>query len=133
MPNGPDPSAGTSVTTAAALIAFFVVNTQGVTSPAPANSPGSAAGPPSALHNPGVDPGTLIPGRPAPGFTLTDQFGQHVSLSQFRGKAVVLTFVDSECTTVCPLGTASLTGAVSLLGPAAARRIQILGIDANPN
>ena len=164
MPNGPDPSAGTSVTSAgtsqpgslrplggrqlpgrwrlaaaaaitaaAALIAFFVVNTQGVTSPAPANSPGSAAGPPSALHNPGVDPGTVIPGRPAPGFTLTDQFGQHVSLSQFRGKAVVLTFVDSECTTVCPLGTASLTGAVSLLGPDAARRIQILGIDANPN
>jgi len=164
MPNGPDPSAGTSVTSAdtsqpgslrplggrqlpgrwrlaaaaaitaaAALIAFFVINTQGDTSPAPAGSPGNGAGPPSALHNPGVDPGTVIPGRPAPGFTLTDQFGKRVSLSQFRGKAVVMTFVDSECTTVCPLGTASLTGAVSLLGPDAARDVQILGIDANPD
>ena len=165
MPNGPDPSAGTSVTSAgtsqpgpprppggrqlpgrwrlaaaaaitavAALIAYLVVSTQHHgTTPAASGAPGSAVGQPDALHNPGVDPGTVIPGRPAPGFTLTDQFGQRVSLSQFRGKAVVLTFVDSECTTVCPLGTASLTGAVSLLGPAAARRIQILGIDANPN
>jgi len=164
MPNGPDPSAGTSVTSAgtsqpgpprppgrrelpgrwrlaaaavitavAALIAYVVVNAQHHTTPAGSGSPGSAAGQPPALHNPGVDPGTVIPGRPAPGFTLTDQFGERVSLSQFRGKAVVMTFVDSECTTVCPLGTASLTGAVSLLGPSAARDVQILGIDANPD
>ena len=56
-----------------------------------------------------------------------------MSLSQFRGQAVVLAFVDARCTTVCPLTTASMTEAVSLLGAAADRHVQLLGVDANPD
>ena len=85
-----------------------------------------------AAANPDVDPGTRLPGIPAPGFTLTDQHGQPVSLRQFRGRAVVLAFVDSRCTTVCPLTTVAMTEAVRMLGPAG-RRVQLLGIDANPD
>jgi cytochrome oxidase Cu insertion factor (SCO1/SenC/PrrC family) len=80
-----------------------------------------------------VDPGTSLPGSAAPGFTLTDQYGSRVSLRQFRGQAVVIAFVDARCTTVCPLTTVSLTEAVSMLGPAAGRHVQLLGIDANPD
>jgi cytochrome oxidase Cu insertion factor (SCO1/SenC/PrrC family) len=83
--------------------------------------------------NPNVDPGTSLPGQAAPGFTLTNQFGASVSLRQFRGKAVVLAFVDSRCTSICPLTTLSMTEATSMLGPAAAAHIQLLGIDANPD
>jgi cytochrome oxidase Cu insertion factor (SCO1/SenC/PrrC family) len=83
--------------------------------------------------NPDVDPGTSLPGTAAPGFTLTDQFGAPVTLRQFRGKAVVIAFVDSRCTNVCPLTTWSMTQAVTMLGPAAARNVQLLGIDANPD
>ncbi len=86
-----------------------------------------------AAHNPDVDPGTTLPDKAAPPFTLTDQFGAKVSLSQFAGKVVVLAFVDSECTTICPLTTVSMTEAVHMLGPAAARHVQLLGIDANPD
>ncbi|MCE2440856.1 MAG: TlpA family protein disulfide reductase [Candidatus Latescibacteria bacterium] len=39
----------------------------------------------------------LRPGRPAPDFTLTDLDGQPVSLSQFRGKVVLLDFWASWC------------------------------------
>ena len=78
---------------------------------------------------------TSIPGRPcpqvAPNFTLTDQFGQPVSLSSYRGKVVILAFNDSECTTVCPLTTAALVDAKAMLGSAASQ-VQLLGIDANP-
>lgn len=86
-----------------------------------------------ASHNPNVDPGTTLPANAAPPFTLTDQLGARVSLSQFAGKVVVLAFVDSECTTICPLTTVSMTEAVRMLGPAAASHVQLLGIDANPD
>ncbi len=86
-----------------------------------------------AAHNPDVDPGTALPGTPAPPFTLTDQSGAKVSLSKFRGKALVIAFVDARCTTVCPLSTVSMTEAVRMLGPAAARHVQLLGINANPD
>ncbi len=84
-----------------------------------------------AVSNPRLDPGTALRGA-APGFTLTDQFGKRVSLSSFRGKVVVLSFNDPECTTICPLTTTALLHAKQLLGPAAASRVQLLGIGANP-
>jgi cytochrome oxidase Cu insertion factor (SCO1/SenC/PrrC family) len=80
--------------------------------------------------NPRLDPGTAL-NSVAPAFTLTDQFGKRVSLRSFRGKVVVLSFNDPECTTICPLTTTALLHAKELLGPAASR-VQLLGIGANP-
>jgi protein SCO1/2 len=47
--------------------------------------------------------GTDLGGTPAPGFQLTDQSGQPVSLASLRGKVVVLTFLYTNCPDVCPL------------------------------
>jgi len=80
--------------------------------------------------NPYLDPGTTLSGA-APDFTLSDQFGQPVSLHSFRGKVVILAFNDSECTTVCPLTTTAMLDAKAMLGKAGSR-VQLLGIDANP-
>jgi len=84
-----------------------------------------------AAANPAVDPGSSLGGQPAPDFRLVNQFGQRMALSQFRGKVVVLAFVDSECTNICPLTTVSMVAAKRLLG-AAGRQVQLLGVDANP-
>jgi len=80
--------------------------------------------------NPYLDAGTALSG-PAPGFTLTDQFGHAVSLRSYRGRAVLLAFIDARCTTICPLTSAEMLDAQRLLGPAG-RRVALLGIDANP-
>ena len=84
-----------------------------------------------AAANPALDTGSSLGGQPAPDIRLENQFGQRMALSQFRGKAVVLAFVDSECTTVCPLTTVSMLEARELLG-AAGSGVQLLGVDANP-
>ena len=84
-----------------------------------------------AAANPNLDPGTSLGGIAAPDFSLTNQFGQRISLSAFRGKVVILAFTDSECTTVCPLTTQSMLAAKELLGKAG-NKVQLLGIDANP-
>jgi protein SCO1/2 len=46
------------------------------------------------LEPPGT---TLGPGQPVEDFTLTDQTGQRVSLSQFAGKVVAVTFIYTSC------------------------------------
>ena len=122
-------AAGLVVVCAAVLVAVLATKS----GPQPGTPRGSQALDQAASRNPDVDPGTSLPGPVAPGFTLTDQSGTPVSLRQFHGQAVVLAFVDARCTTVCPLSTVSMTEAVSMLGPAAARHIQLLGIDANPD
>ena len=104
-----------------------------------AASPGSPSGMPSlssasaaAEQNPNLDLGSPLGDKPAPDFTLVNQFGQPMSLSQFRGRVVLLGFEDSECTTVCPLTTQSMVLAKELLGPAG-KSVQLLGVDANPD
>jgi cytochrome oxidase Cu insertion factor (SCO1/SenC/PrrC family) len=94
--------------------------------------PSAAAQARAAAGNPNLDTGTSMGGVRAPDFRLTNQFGQPVSLSAFRGKVVILAFTDSECTTICPLTTASMVAAKDLLGKAG-EQVQLLGIDANPD
>src|SRR5580658_8808205 len=100
-------------------------------SPAAASSPAATANA-AGMYNPNLDMGSSLGSRPAPDFRLTNQFGQPMSLSQFRGKVVMLSFEDSECTTVCPLTTQSMVEAKQLLG-AAGDKVQLLGVDANPD
>jgi cytochrome oxidase Cu insertion factor (SCO1/SenC/PrrC family) len=86
----------------------------------------------AAMRNPNLDLGSSLGSKPAPDIKLVNQFGQPMSLSQFRGRVVVLSFEDSECTTVCPLTTQSMVLAKELLGKAGSS-VQLLGVDANPD
>jgi len=86
----------------------------------------------AAEANPNLDLGSSLGDKKAADFTLTNQFGQQMSLSQFRGKVVVLSFMDAECTDVCPLESASMVLAKELLGKAG-DAVQLLSIDANPD
>jgi cytochrome oxidase Cu insertion factor (SCO1/SenC/PrrC family) len=86
----------------------------------------------AAEQNPNLDLGSSLGNAAAPDFRLTNQFGQPMSLSQFRGKVILLSFDDSECTTVCPLTTESMVLAKELLGKAG-ENVQLLGVDANPD
>jgi Uncharacterized protein SCO1/SenC/PrrC, involved in biogenesis of respiratory and photosynthetic systems len=67
----------------------------------------------------------------APPFTLTDQNGKPMSLSDYRGKAVVLTFNDDQCTDLCTLLAQDVLAADRDLG-AAQNKIAFVSINANP-
>ncbi len=69
--------------------------------------------------------------RTAPSFTLKNSLGQRVSLSQFRGKAVLLTFIYDHCPDVCPLIVANLHNALLKLG-AQARRLEVVAVSVDP-
>jgi cytochrome oxidase Cu insertion factor (SCO1/SenC/PrrC family) len=57
-----------------------------------------------------------VPRTSAPGFTLTDQAGHTFSLASFRGKAVVLEFMDPHCTDICPIVSQEFISAYRDLG-----------------
>jgi cytochrome oxidase Cu insertion factor (SCO1/SenC/PrrC family) len=62
-----------------------------------------------------------LPHRPAPGFTLTDQNGRTMPLSELRGKVVVLEFMDPHCVDICPIVSQEFVDAYHDLGPAAGK------------
>jgi protein SCO1/2 len=63
-----------------------------------------------------------------PDMALTDQAGRTVTLDQFRGRSVLVTFAYAHCTTVCPLTVSDVLLARDRLG-ASAPAVLILTLD----
>lgn len=87
----------------------------------------------SVLHAPvstGSDTyeGTALD-EPATNFRLVDQHGTQVALSDFRGRVVALTFMDSQCQESCPLTARQLWTVYQQLGPTAP--ITFIGVNVN--
>jgi len=74
--------------------------------------------------------GTELSGT-APDFQLTDQNGSVTNLSDFRGKVVILTFMDSKCTDTCPLTAADFREAYRQLNQDEAKQVVFLGVNVN--
>ncbi len=72
-------------------------------------------------------------GNLAPNFTLTDQFGHSVTLASLHGHEVVMAFIDSRCTSLCPLTANIMYNARAELGSAAASQIELVAVNANPD
>ena len=64
-------------------------------------------------------------GAPAPDFTLVDQDGRHVSLSDFRGRRVLLAFYPADFSPTC---TDQLSVYEDRLAEFEERGVQVLGI-----
>ena len=71
-----------------------------------------------------------VPATAAPGFTLTDQGGRVLPLSRFRGKVVVLEFMDPHCTDICPLVSQEFLDAYHDLGRSAGE-VVFAAVDVN--
>lgn len=75
--------------------------------------------------------GTDLGGAPAPDFRLADQTGNSVALSSLRPRVVVLTFLYTHCTDVCPLIAAKLSRVYDQLG-AAAQQVSFVAVSVDP-
>ena len=86
---------------------------------------------PGLAHDAGHDERLPVIG-PAPGFTLTAQDGATVSLGDFRGKTVAVTFIFASCTDTCPLLTDKLARVQDKLGPRFGKDIVFVSITVDP-
>src|SRR5688500_11926574 len=69
---------------------------------------------------------------PAPDFTLLSQDNVRVSLHDFRGKVVAVSFIFTYCTDVCPMLTAHMASVQEKLGSAFGTKIAFVSITVDP-
>jgi protein SCO1/2 len=118
------------ISAAAAVVGAIVI-------PSRQHDRAASAGHRPAGIPPAISAGTVTlmrlspaPAGPAPSFTLTDQDDRRLSLAGFRGKAVVLEFVDSRCTDICPLVSQEFIDAYRDLG-SAQDRVVFVAVNVN--
>jgi protein SCO1/2 len=69
---------------------------------------------------------------PAPGFALTSQDGTLVTLEDFRGKVVAVTFIYTSCVDSCPVLTAMMVYVEDLLGHDFGAKVVFVSITVDP-
>src|SRR5271169_833336 len=74
----------------------------------------------------------LTPVSQAPPLALHNYLGQPVNIDSYRGKAVLVTFLYTNCPDVCPLITSNLRVAQNLMGTAVASKAQIIAVSVDP-
>jgi protein SCO1/2 len=74
---------------------------------------------------------TANPPEPAPPLKLDDSLGKPVNIDDYRGKAVLVTFIYDHCPDICPLIVSNLRAAQNELGPQA-KDMQIIAVSVDP-
>jgi protein SCO1/2 len=69
---------------------------------------------------------------PAPPFTLTSQDNKPVSLADFHGKVVAVTFIYTGCPDICPLLTQKMVDVQDALGDKFGAKIAFISISLDP-
>jgi protein SCO1/2 len=87
---------------------------------------------PTLAHSAYKAEAELSPPTPAPPIALRNYLGKEVNLSSYRGKAVLVTFLYTNCPDVCPLITSNLRVAQNLMGPKVAAKAQIIAVSVDP-
>jgi protein SCO1/2 len=71
------------------------------------------------------------PTKPVPSLDLDNSLGQPVSIDDYKGKAVLVTFIYDHCPDICPLIVGNLRAAQNELG-AKADDVQIIAVSVDP-
>lgn len=68
-----------------------------------------------------------------PRFSLRNHDGRLVDSNDLRGRVVVLTFLDSQCTDVCPILASQIGGTIDRLTPAEREEVAAVAISTDPD
>jgi protein SCO1 len=113
---------GRAVILASVLIVLVIAGCGG------GGSSGSAS---ATSSNPKFAGTAADPPKPAPPLELKDSLGKPVNIDDYRGKAVLVTFIYDHCPDVCPIIVGNLHTAQSELG-SEANKLQIIAVSVDP-
>ncbi len=86
----------------------------------------------STVHNGRYDGLALSRAEAAPPLALGNYLGTPVNIANYRGKAVLVTFLYTHCPDVCPLIASHLHTALSEMPAAERRELQIIAVSVDP-
>jgi protein SCO1/2 len=73
-----------------------------------------------------------VPAEAAPPLSLRNYKGERINIDQYKGKAVLLTFLYTKCPDVCPIIASNLGVALNAMGPAKASKVQVIAVSVDP-
>lgn len=85
----------------------------------------------TAVTLPSVAGADAVPARNAPPIELTDQYGKKVDLAKLKGRSVLVTFLYTHCTDLCPIVAGKLHTAYAHLKKA--ERPLVLAVSVDPS
>jgi protein SCO1/2 len=85
----------------------------------------------AAVDNSTYSGGEATPPKAAPELKLKNSLGEAVDLAEYKGKAVLVTFIYTHCPDICPLIVSHLKTAQAELG-AKAKDMQIIAVSTDP-
>jgi protein SCO1/2 len=85
----------------------------------------------AAVDNSTFSGGEATPPKAAPELKLKNSLGETVDLAEYKGKAVLVTFIYTHCPDVCPLIVSHLKTAQAELGEKA-KDMQIIAVSTDP-
>jgi protein SCO1 len=91
---------------------------------------GSNSSSSSAVSVPEVAGADAVPARQAPAIDLTDQYGKRVDLAKLKGRPVLVAFLYTHCTDLCPIVAGKIHTAYARI--AAAKRPVFLAVSVDP-
>ncbi|HET8565773.1 MAG TPA: SCO family protein [Solirubrobacterales bacterium] len=92
---------------------------------------GSTSGTTATAGQPQFSGAEASPPQEEAPLSLHNYLGEPVDLKEFRGKAVLVTFIYTHCPDVCPLIVSHIKTALALLGPKA-RDVQVVAVSTDP-
>lgn len=93
------------------------------------NNDSSATG---ETTTPKFDGASAKPQKPVPPLRLDNSLGQPVNIADYKGKAVLVTFIYDHCPDICPLIVSNLHAAQNEMSPAERKQLQIIAVSVDP-
>src|SRR3954451_1264980 len=75
---------------------------------------------------------TANPPKPVPPLKLDNSLGQPVNIADYRGKAVVVTFIYDHCPDICPTIVSNLRAAQNEMSAAERKEMQVIAVSVDP-
>ncbi len=128
------------------MVPFYFVSTQNVVKTAVAavlffglmllaacgsTNTGTITETPSASDSSSTPAQADLGNTPSPDFQLSDQNGKMIHLSQFKGQAVVISFLYTHCPDMCPLAAEKFHQTLVNLG-AQAKQVAVVAVSVDP-